>query len=752
MLRAARGRAAAALALCWAIPFVPFLLSGMAPFYRDELLTALPLRAYASARLRAGALPQWFPFEALGVPFIGQIPTATFHPFTLLLLPFPPLFALELQVALSFALGLFGAYRAARALPASRTASVTGAIAFAFGGYALGVSHNPSYLLAHQTLPLVLWAALRIAAAGPAPRRIVALGVGWALVFLAGDLQEFGLCPLLLLAALSWAPRRARQAFAGFTAAGVLALLLSAAEFVPALLLSRGTIRVAGQGDPLLGRFFSFHPLRLFELAAPSLIPDALRVEVTTPLFHDGGALWATTVFAGALALLLGALAPRRAWGFAALAAVSLALAMGAHAGLLPLLQRALPPLGWFRFPEKYAAFAWVALVPLVASGFDSVRADPVRARKAMLGAGLLAALLCVVAPVLVPRLFTGPAESAVIEATASAWQVGFLWSACVLAAAAGLIAASVRRPLLLCALPALLFLELAHGNHAHLPLAPRAVLESEHPFAAVIRAAGHRVIPLAGGRALRTVTGGDVRWAEVMRASLRPDASGLEHVGSLAFNLPATQRRAWRALGPNASLRSTAGPLFDGCWAITDLDGKPPAGSEPLLEDARLELRLYRVACRPRVYLSAAEPVDERAAAATLHRGLAAGQSIWEAPSPALAAEGSVTLVTDEPEEMVLDASASGPTALVINDELTPGWTATLDGAPAPLYVTNVAVRGLALPAGHHRVELRYRTPGLTAGLWLSALGLLLCAAASTNYLNRPTAEKISLKSSSVK
>jgi hypothetical protein len=705
------------------------LLSGAAPFYRDELLTALPLRAWATERLRAGALPQWYPFEALGVPFIGQIQTATFHPFTLLLLPFPPLFALKLQVALSFALGLFGAYRAARALPASRLASVTGALAFAYGGYALGVSHNPSYLLAHQTLPLVLWAALRLAAAGPAPRRIALLGAAWALVFLAGDLQEFAVCPLLLLAALAWSPGRWRPALAGFTGAGVLAVLLGAAELVPALLLSRGTIRVTGQGDPLLGRFFSFHPLRLFELAAPSLIPDALRVEVTTPLFHDGGALWATTVFAGALALLLAALAPRRAWGFLALAAVSLLLAMGAHAGLLPLLQRVLPPLAWFRFPEKYAAFAWAALAPLVALGFDSVCTDPVRARRAALGAGGLSALCAALAPLLVPHLFTGPAEAAAIEATSSAWQAGFAWSACVLAAAAALLAASVRRPLALCALPALLFLELAHGNHAHLPLAPRAVLESEHPFAAAVRAGGHRVIPLAGGRALRSVTGGDVRWAEVMRASLRPDASGLERIGSLSFNLPSTQRLAWRALGPNASLRASAGPLFDGCWAITDLDGKPPAGATPALEDARLELRLYGVPCRPRVYLSAAVTVDERAAASTLHRGLPAGQSIWEAPFAAPPAAGSVELVTDEPELLAIEATASGPTALVINDELTPGWTATLDGAPAALYATNVAVRGLALPAGRHRVELRYRTPGLTAGLWLSSLGLLLCA-----------------------
>src|SRR5438445_457496 len=86
------------------------------------------------------------------------------------------------------------AAEAARALPVSRPAAVCGAIAFAFGGYAFGVSHNPSYLFAHLTLPWVLWAALRVAAAG-APRHIAALGALWALVFLAGDAQQFALCP-----------------------------------------------------------------------------------------------------------------------------------------------------------------------------------------------------------------------------------------------------------------------------------------------------------------------------------------------------------------------------------------------------------------------------------------------------------------------------------------------------------------------------------------------------------------------------
>jgi hypothetical protein len=732
-------RLAAALALGagWLAFFGPFLAADGAPFYRDQLLTALPVRQYLTERLSRGQLPQWYPYEALGVAFIGQMQTATFHPFSWLLLPFAPITALKLQTALAFLLALCGAYRAARALGVSRAGSVAGALAFGYGGYAFGVSHNPSYLVAHATLPWVLWAALRVALPDRlAPRRVAALALAWALVFLAGDAQAFLVAPLVLLAVLALAKERKRAAIV-CAGAGALAVLLCGAELLPAIALSGSSIRVQGRSDPLLGRFFSFHPFRLFELAAPSLIPDGLRVPVTTALFHSGGALWSTTVFAGSVVLLLAGLglarAPRRGLPFAALAALALLLAMGAHAGLLPLLWKVARPLSWFRFPEKYAAFAWVGLFPLAALGFDGAQERPRSAARAAAIAALVALLASALLPALVRRLL-GEAGAEAAEETARAWRTGCLWSAGFLGAAA----LALRLPGSALLLPALVCAELLHGNGAHLPLAPRAILEAPLPFAEAIRAEPHRVVSLAGGHALRTVTGEDVHWAEVMRASLRPDASGVEHVGSLSFNLPLTQVRAWRALGPNASLRGQAGPLFDGCYALVDLAAPDPTGAILLIEDRASELRLLRAPCRPRAYLSAMEPATEHDSPERLHRGLAAGASLWEHTPGAAAAAGSVRLTVDEPERLAFEVEAAADTALVVSDQLAPGWTATLDGAPAPMYFANVAARGLAVPAGRHRVEMRYRTPRLSAGAALSLLGLAAIAALALQRRDR--------------
>ncbi|MFH1177053.1 MAG: YfhO family protein, partial [Acidobacteriota bacterium] len=52
-------------------------------------------------------------------------------------------------------------------------------------------------------------------------------------------------------------------------------------------------------------------------------------------------------------------------------------------------------------------------------------------------------------------------------------------------------------------------------------------------------------------------------------------------------------------------------------------------------------------------------------------------------------------------------------------------GWRVTVDGRPAVAQRGDGILQGVPLPAGEHRVEARYRPPGLVAGAGLS----LLCA-----------------------
>ena len=80
-------------------------------------------------------------------------------------------------------------------------------------------------------------------------------------------------------------------------------------------------------------------------------------------------------------------------------------------------------------------------------------------------------------------------------------------------------------------------------------------------------------------------------------------------------------------------------------------------------------------------------------------------------------------------PEHVILRCHADHPGHAVLLDEWTFGWTATMDGAPAPLLRADVLFRAVAIPAGDHVIEMRYRSPGLIVGLILSGLGWLAFA-----------------------
>ncbi|HEV7903708.1 MAG TPA: YfhO family protein [Pyrinomonadaceae bacterium] len=87
--------------------------------------------------------------------------------------------------------------------------------------------------------------------------------------------------------------------------------------------------------------------------------------------------------------------------------------------------------------------------------------------------------------------------------------------------------------------------------------------------------------------------------------------------------------------------------------------------------------------------------------------------------------AEARITVY--EPNRLVVETRAAQPTALVVAEIFYPGWEATVDGAPARIHLTNFIMRGVAVPAGAHRVEMRYRAPAARNGAIISALTLML-------------------------
>jgi hypothetical protein len=100
-------------------------------------------------------------------------------------------------------------------------------------------------------------------------------------------------------------------------------------------------------------------------------------------------------------------------------------------------------------------------------------------------------------------------------------------------------------------------------------------------------------------------------------------------------------------------------------------------------------------------------------------------------APTTGTNAGGSVRVVSYEPDDIRIDATLSRPGYLLLLDTYFPGWSATVNGAPAPILRADYNFRAVSLPAGKSTVSFSYRPWSWRMGLYLCAAGILALIAA---------------------
>ena len=103
----------------------------------------------------------------------------------------------------------------------------------------------------------------------------------------------------------------------------------------------------------------------------------------------------------------------------------------------------------------------------------------------------------------------------------------------------------------------------------------------------------------------------------------------------------------------------------------------------------------------------------------------------------------GSVRLLDYRPGRVQAEAEARAPALLLLADTWDVGWSVRLDGAAAPSLAADGALRAVAVPAGHHLVEWRYRAPGLARGAAVSALCLCVLFALLWRSRMQPAADE---------
>ncbi len=99
-----------------------------------------------------------------------------------------------------------------------------------------------------------------------------------------------------------------------------------------------------------------------------------------------------------------------------------------------------------------------------------------------------------------------------------------------------------------------------------------------------------------------------------------------------------------------------------------------------------------------------------------------------------------NVQVTQYEPNRLVLTTENAAPGFLVLSENYFSGWEAWVDGVRTPVKRVNYTLRGLALPAGKHRVQFQFRSSGVRLGAISFTLGLsvLLVGAVISGWRKR--------------
>jgi len=119
---------------------------------------------------------------------------------------------------------------------------------------------------------------------------------------------------------------------------------------------------------------------------------------------------------------------------------------------------------------------------------------------------------------------------------------------------------------------------------------------------------------------------------------------------------------------------------------------------------------------------------------------GLVLPLSIAMGRGPGGGGEDTVELLMFEADRLVVRASSDEDGFLVVSEVAYPGWQATIDGEPVPVFVANGLLRAVALPAGEHVVELRFESPTLLVGMLISLASLAMVVPACAATLASPS------------
>ena len=114
-----------------------------------------------------------------------------------------------------------------------------------------------------------------------------------------------------------------------------------------------------------------------------------------------------------------------------------------------------------------------------------------------------------------------------------------------------------------------------------------------------------------------------------------------------------------------------------------------------------------------------------------------------YEGPELSPDAGGSVEVVAYEENEIVIRTTSETGGLLVLSENYyRPGWSATVDSEPTPIYQTNHVLRSVTVPSGEHLVTFTaeatlFRSSRLTSRISLTVTPLAVVLMNRRRYIS---------------
>lgn len=702
----------------------------------------LPLHRLVADMWRDGVFPGWDPFTFGGSPLHAVHQAAVLYPPALLHLVLPLASAHNVGVVVAFVVAGSGSYLFARRLHGDPAAAAVAGCAFGLSGLFFGHVNHVALSATAAWLPWCLWALDRLLERRSVGRAVTG-GVVVAVAALAGhgQLLAFAVAVVVGYAVLLALPGRGGGGLRLIVSALVMVALgigLAAVQVVPTVVGLAETDRSALSFEEATS--FSFDLGSSALLVFPFLHGNARSEGPFTSPYEGTSTLTELSGYVGAAALVLAVVGlvlgrrDRRLVALMVIGVVSFVVALGDSTPIAHGVH-ALPVFGRFRSWGRYVLGVDLVVAQLAAHGVARVRSGDVGERRS---AATIA--LCATAALAALGVVLGVTDRAAVDGSEALWALGLPVGAAVLAAAA-LVLTARRVP----------------GAVALLVVL--AALDPVVSFGAFFRWRTGSPTP---AEAARQMAPDGVAWGPV------PDAAGgidrFVYLGEPLEALP-DYPRATAAAG----LRSVNGadPLAPDSYLATvgDMDYRGAIDEPEALLDERSHLldvlrvslvvradprgghRFVTGARQPALddaYLVArARRLDEVGARAAVRGEIdldPRAEVVLEAPCttcPTAAGATPPGIVGRRrwgPSSVDVSIRAESDAMLVISQAWAPGWSAEVDGRPAPVLRANGVVQAVPVPRGARTVELRFRPPGLDLGLAASAttaVGLVVAALA---------------------